>query len=190
MTRIVAGVWSGRRLITPAGSATRPTGEKVRAALGNSLSAGGALAGARVLDLYAGSGALALELLSRGAAAADLVENDRAALAAARRNVGSLQAAGARVVAADVHRFVAGLAAAGAGTQRYDVVVADPPYVVPGAELTALFGQLQAAGALAGGADLVIERPVRGGEPDWPEPLVGVRSRRYGDTLLCYGRAP
>ncbi len=74
MTRIVGGLWGGRRLVTPAGDTTRPTSEKVRAALASSLTAAGGLEGARVLDLYAGSGALGLELVSRGASSAVFVE--------------------------------------------------------------------------------------------------------------------
>ncbi|HEY4991434.1 MAG TPA: RsmD family RNA methyltransferase, partial [Nakamurella sp.] len=90
MTRIVGGRWRGRRLATPAGGTTRPTSEKVRAALANSLTATGGLVGAAVLDLYAGSGALGLELVSRGAASAVFVERDRAALLALRANVAAL----------------------------------------------------------------------------------------------------
>ena len=86
MTRIVGGTLGGRRLVTPPGAGTRPTAEKVRAALANSLQATGGLDGARVLDLYAGSGALGLELLSRGASTAVFVEKDRAALTALRSN--------------------------------------------------------------------------------------------------------
>ena len=94
MTRVVGGSWGGRRLVTPAGETTRPTSEKVRAALASSLYSTGGLVGARVLDLYAGSGALGLELVSRGASSAVFVERDRAALAALRENVAALGGTG------------------------------------------------------------------------------------------------
>src|SRR6478609_1837946 len=96
MTRIVGGIWGGRRLVTPTGETTRPTSEKVRAALASSLYATGGLDGARVLDLYAGSGALGLELVSRGASSAVFVERDRAALTALRANLTTLGAASVR----------------------------------------------------------------------------------------------
>lgn len=194
MTRIVGGVWGGRRLATPVGATTRPTSEKVRAALASSLYSTGGLDGARVLDLYAGSGALGLELVSRGAASAVFVERDRAALTALRSNVASLGAPALDrsdertlvVVAADVST----IATRSELTGPFDVVVADPPYELSAEVLVGLFVALLAAGRLAPHADLVVERGVKSGEPDWPAPLEAVRARRYGDTLLCYGRAP
>ena len=198
MTRIVAGRWGGRPLRPPAGSGTRPTAEKIRAALGNALAAGGALDGAVVLDLYAGSGALGLELVSRGAVRAVLVERDRAALTALRANVAELEPSAVQVAAADVGTWVAGPGPATTGP--FDVVVADPPYAVPDADLAAALASLGAAGALTPGADLVVERgiqrgPARDGASTdatftWPDPIVGVREKRYGDTVLCYGRWP
>src|ERR1700710_770077 len=107
MTRITAGRYRGRRLQTPPGSTTRPTSERVREALANALVAGGGLEGARVLDLYAGSGALGLELISRGADSLVLVENDRIALVALRANVATLKLTDVQVVAADVRTFAA-----------------------------------------------------------------------------------
>lgn len=185
MTRIGAGEWKGRVLRTPDGTTTRPTGAKIRAALGNALQASGALEGARVLDLFAGSGALGLELLSRGAAALVAVENDRAAVEALRRNVSELvrPPRTVEVLAMDVAVVVPRLAAG-----RIDVVVADPPYALPDDELVRLLEAL--VPVLTPGADVIVERGVRSGEPSWPEPLEGVRAKRYGDTLLCYGRAP
>jgi 16S rRNA (guanine966-N2)-methyltransferase len=184
VTRIVGGTLGGRRLVTPPGAGTRPTAEKVRAALANSLQATGGLDGARVLDLYAGSGALGLELLSRGASTAVFVEKDRAALTALRSNA-ALVTQGVAVVAADVLSY---LGTAGIGP--YDVVLADPPYDLAQDDLLAVLGRLTRAGALAAHADVIVERGVKAGEPAWPDPLTGVRVRRYGDTLLCYGRAP
>ena len=187
MTRIVGGRFGGRRLTTPAGAATRPTGEKVRAALANALTAAGGLDGARVLDLYAGSGAIGLELLSRGARSVVLVDNDHAAIAAIRANVAALGVDGAVDV---VNGTVAAPRWSQAPADRFDIVVADPPYDVPTEEVTAVLATLWRSGAVAPGADLVVERSVRAGEQSWPEPLTAVRTKRYGDTLLCYGRAP
>ncbi len=186
MTRIVAGRWKGRTLRTPTGTTTRPTGEKMRAALGNALQATGALEGASVLDLYAGTGALGLELVSRGAASLVAVEKDRHALEVLRANVSAL-AAGApdvvvEVVAGDVRGALGRLTG-----RRFDVVLADPPYDLPDVELIVVLRGI--AELLAGGADVVVERSVRSGELDWPTPLEAVRAKRYGDTLLCYGRA-
>ena len=185
MTRIVAGEFGGRRLATPPGETTRPTAEKVRAALGSALYAAGGLAGARVLDLYAGTGALGLELLSRGADHVVLVEQERAALVAARANVAAL---GVGDRAEVVPRSVGAYAAIGG--DAFDVVVADPPYDVPDADVAAVLSSLVAGGRLRPAADLVIERRAKGGPFPFPDPLVGVREKRYGDTRLCYGRAP
>ena len=187
MTRVVGGSWGGRRLVTPAGETTRPTSEKVRAALASSLYSTGGLVGARVLDLYAGSGALGLELVSRGASSAVFVERDRAALAALRENVAALGGTGGgglTVLPGDV------AAVAGRLIGPFDVVVADPPYDLGTDALLDVLTGLLAAGVLAAHADLIVERSVKSGEPGWPPPLEGVRARRYGDTLLCYGRAP
>lgn len=185
MTRITGGRFRGRRLQTPPGDTTRPTSERVREALANALVAGGGLEGARVLDLYAGSGALGLELVSRGADSVVLVESDRAALTALRANVALLELTDAQVVQGDVRSF-----AASPGGRPFDFVVADPPYDLPTADLAAVFAALAAGGHLISGADLIVERNKRSGEMEWPDPLVGVRTKRYGDTRLCYGRAP
>jgi 16S rRNA (guanine966-N2)-methyltransferase len=185
MTRITAGRFRGRRLQTPSGATTRPTSERVREALANALVAGGGLEGARVLDLFAGSGALGLELVSRGAASLVLVENDRTALTALRANVASLQLPDVQVVATDVRQF-----AFSGGGRAFDFVVADPPYDLPTSDLTEIVAALATHGHLNPGADLIVERSRRSGAMEWPEPLSDVRTKRYGDTMLCYGRAP
>src|SRR5881394_1213907 len=113
--RIIAGEWGGRRLAAPPGRDTRPTSDRVREALFSIL---GPLDGARVLDLFAGSGALGLEALSRGAAQATLVERAPAALRALRENV-------AEVVAADARAYLRAAREQGA---QYDLVFLDPPY--------------------------------------------------------------
>ena len=184
VTRIVGGRWSGRQLLVPHGSHTRPTGEKVRAALGNALTSGGALAGASVLDLFSGSGALGLELLSRGAAAVVLVDNDRAALAALRANVTALGATEAQIVPGPAAAYPTHPG------PRFDVVVADPPYDLANDELATVLAGLVAHARLAPGADIVLERSRRTADLAWPEPLVARRTKRYGDTVLLFGRAP
>jgi 16S rRNA (guanine966-N2)-methyltransferase len=184
VTRVVGGVYGGRRLVTPRGQTTRPTSEKVRAAIGNSLQASGGLAGAAVLDLYAGSGALGLELASRGAATVVLVERDAAALAAIRANVQQLGVAGVRVVPSDVAAFARTVGPA------FDIVVADPPYDLATADLAAVLRDLWHSGRLRLAADLMIERAHRHGAFEWPEPLRGIRTRRYGDTVVHVGAAP
>lgn len=184
MTRIVAGTARGRALAVPAGTGTRPTSERAREGMFSSLtSLLRTFAGVRVLDLYAGTGALGLEALSRGAASAVLVEHDRSALTALRINAAALGLAGARVVASRVERFLAD-AAPGAA---YDVVLADPPYDLAEDALAAVL--TAALPLLAPDAVVVLERATRGAAPAWPAGLVELRSRRYGEATLWYGRA-
>src|SRR5215204_512227 len=120
--RVIAGAYGGRRLQAPPGTDTRPTADRVREALFSIL--GARVEGARVLDLFAGSGALGLEALSRGAAQVTFVESAPAALAALRANLAAL-GAGAEVVRADALRW---LHAASRGARQYDLVFLDPPY--------------------------------------------------------------
>lgn len=177
MPRIVAGTAGGRRLVAPAGGGTRPTSDRVREALFSAL---GDLTGLRVLDGYAGSGAVGLEALSRGAAHALLVERDPAALAAVRANVTALGLA-ARVHAGDLGRLVAG-----APDRPYDIVFLDPPYADPVGTVVAALSE---NGWLEVGATLVVERSSRSEEPTWPAGLQA-RRRAYGETTLWYVRAP
>lgn len=184
MTRIVAGTVGGRRLQTPAGDDTRPTTERVREALFSTLESGlGSLDGRRVLDLYAGSGAVGLEALSRGAAAAVLVERQRRVAALVRRNAESLGLTGWRVVAEPVRSYVRG-----EPPDRFDVVFLDPPYAMPGDELSAVLTVLTDRGWLADGAYVVVERSRRDPGPDWPPGITPLRDRRYGEAVLWYGR--
>jgi 16S rRNA (guanine966-N2)-methyltransferase len=180
--RIVAGLAKGRRLTTPA-NATRPTADRAREALFSSLAALLDLDGARVLDLFAGTGAVGLEALSRGAVEAVFVEADRAAMAVLQRNVESVGLPGARAV----RRPVAAFLDAGTAT-AFDLVFADPPYALPDAELATLLGQLDAGDWLAGSAVVVVERSARGAGPAWPECITPVRQKRYGEGALWYGR--
>jgi 16S rRNA (guanine966-N2)-methyltransferase len=155
----------------------------VRAAVCNALDAAGDLEGAAILDLYAGSGALGLEALSRGAATAILVEANAGALKVLRGNVSSLGLTGAVVAASKVETFVAQ-----AAVVPSEVIFLDPPYSLPDAELNAVLVQLVERGWLAEYATVVVERDSRSAEPTWPEPLVGVRSKKYGDTVLFWAR--
>lgn len=185
MTRIVAGALGGRRLVVPGGRGTRPTSDRVREALFGSLDALLELDGARVADLYAGSGAIGLEAVSRGAAHALLVESDARAVTVLRRNVADLGVAAAvRVAAAPVRRVLAEPPG-----EPYDLVFADPPYDLPDGELAELLAALVAGGWLAEDAVLVLERSSRSAAPTWVPGTTEVRSRRYGETTLWYGRA-
>lgn len=187
MTRVVAGAAGGRRLAVPPGHGTRPTSDRAREALFSTLeSLRGPLAGARVLDLYAGSGAVGLEALSRGAAAALLVEADARAARTVRENVRALGLPGARVEAAKVERVLAQPPGAGG---PFDVVFADPPYAVTDAEVTAVLERLRDHGWLAPGAVVAVERATRGADLAWAEGFEPLRSRRYGEATLWYGRA-
>jgi 16S rRNA (guanine966-N2)-methyltransferase len=182
VTRIVAGTAGGRRLTVPP-RGTRPTSERVREALFNALEAMLDLDGRWVLDLYAGSGALGFEALSRGAAGVTFVESDRRAVEVLRRNAGALGLPGARVVAGTVEACVAGGA-----DRRYDVVLADPPYAVGNAELLDVLTSLVTNNWLAEDAVLVVERATRDGEPPWPPGIAPLRARRYGDTATHWAQ--
>ncbi len=169
----MAGTHRGRPLAVPPGAVTRPTSDRAREGLFSSLQSLLDLDGARVLDLYAGSGALGLEALSRGAAAATLVESDERALAVLARNTALLDLP-AEVVALPVERFLAG------APEHYDLVLLDPPYELDvDPVLVAL---------VPWAADVVVvERRTRGPAPAWPPGLAPLRDRRYGEATLWYG---
>lgn len=180
MTRLIAGRAGGRRLAVPP-KGTRPTSDRAREGLFSTLESLGGLQGLRVADLYAGSGAVGLEALSRGAAEVVLVEADRKAVAVLRRNVAEVGLPGAIVVADRVERWAA------TATGAFDLVFADPPYAVEADELAAVLVALRdrvAAGALA-----VVERSSHDRAWQWPEPWEPLRERAYGEAVLWYGRA-
>jgi 16S rRNA (guanine966-N2)-methyltransferase len=187
VTRIVAGVARGRRLAVPAGRGTRPTSDRAREGLFGTLTAlRGTLAGARVLDLYAGSGAIGLEALSRGADHVLLVESDPAAARVIRANLAAVGLPGARVVTGQVSRALAG----GPGTaEPFDVVVADPPYAVANDEVTRMLIALASAGWLAPAAIVAVERASREEPFSWPAGYQPDRSRKYGEAAFWYGLA-
>jgi 16S rRNA (guanine966-N2)-methyltransferase len=171
--RVVGGRFGGRSLVAPRGRSTRPTSDRVREALFSIL--GDFVPGARVLDLFAGSGALAIEALSRGATEAVLVDTSPAAVAAMRRNLDAVGAE-AQVRRQDALSYLRG---ASRDARQYDLVFLDPPYrhaSTLGRELTAVLGPV-----LAPAARVVTES-------DWRAPL-GLDldlldERRYGDTLI------
>jgi 16S rRNA (guanine966-N2)-methyltransferase len=184
MTRLIAGTAGGRRLkVPPAG--VRPTGDRAREGLFNSLGTLLDVEGAAVLDLYAGSGALGLEALSRGAAQVVFVEWGPRVLPVLRANLAAVGLPGGRVVAGSVPTVVGG-AAPGA----FDVVLADPPYTTPVTEVLDVLGSLVTGGWLAPGAVVVVERSSREEPFVWPTPLESLRERRYGEAVLRYGRHP
>jgi 16S rRNA (guanine966-N2)-methyltransferase len=183
VTRIIAGAGRGRRLAVPAGRDIRPTSDRVREALFSSVESQlGPLAGLRVIDLYAGSGALGLEALSRGAEHVLLVESDARAVRVIQANVAALGLPGAAVVQASVERILRD-----APAQRYGLVLADPPYPTSGDEITAVLSAL-CGGWLLPDALVVVERPSRAARLGWPDCLTGTGHRRYGETMLWYGR--
>ncbi|RDI49084.1 16S rRNA (guanine(966)-N(2))-methyltransferase RsmD [Nocardia mexicana] len=178
MTRIVAGVAGGRRLrVPPAG--TRPTSDRVREALFSMLAARRDFDGARVLDLYAGSGALGLEALSRGASHALLVESDRKAAAVVRGNIADLGLPGAELRVGTVGSVLSSTP----GTP-YDLVFSDPPYAVDGTAVVADLNALAANGWLREDALVIVERPTRSPEIDWPPVFSASKPRRYGETRI------
>lgn len=179
VTRIVAGTAGGRRLKVPP-KGTRPTSERVREALFNALETAGEIDGSRVLDLYAGSGALGLEALSRGASDALFVEADRRAVDVLRGNVAALRLGGT-VRAGQVEAVVAAPAPG-----PFDLVLADPPYEVGTAALGKVLAALADGGWLGDGALVVVERAARDGEPDWPPGYAPARAKKYGDTAVYW----
>ena len=186
VTRIVAGEAGGRRLAVPPGDRTRPTSDRTREALFGTLAGLLDLDGARVLDLYAGSGAVGLEAVSRGAAAALLVDADARAAATARANATALGLADRVTVRRDRVDRVLTVPPEGG---PYDLVFADPPYALADAEIDAALATLAATGWLARGAVLVVERSSRGTGPSWPDGVCPVKARRYGEGMIWYGRS-
>jgi 16S rRNA (guanine966-N2)-methyltransferase len=167
--RVVAGTARGRRLQAPPGEGTRPTADRVREATFNALASMGALEG-QVLDLFAGSGALGIEALSRGVASATFVDTDARALAAVRANLAATDLEDrATVVRSDARRFLA------SGPEPYDLALLDPPYAFSDEDWLGLLDALDAAVAVLE-SDREITLP-----PSW-----GVlRSKRYGGTVVA-----
>jgi 16S rRNA (guanine966-N2)-methyltransferase len=182
MTRIIAGR-AGSLVLDVPDAGTRPTSDRVRESLFGALESADALRGAAVLDLYAGSGALGLEALSRGAASADLVEKSPRAATVAQRNATRVAKAVGAAAAVRVHRSSAD-AFLRTARESFDLVFLDPPYDVSEAELASTLALL--VPVLSPGADVVIERAARSPQPTLPGALVAGRSKRYGDTALWW----
>ena len=189
MTRIIGGIAGGRRLEVPP-KGTRPTSDRVREALFSALDhALGTWHGVHALDLYAGSGALGLEALSRGAAHALLVDRAAPAIEVMRRNAAVVGLPGAVVLRGDAARLAAAPPPASA-QPPYGLVLLDPPYDLPTAELRDVLATLVGNGWLTPDCTVVLERATSSGEPLWPEGFTALRDRRYGDTALWLGRGP
>lgn len=185
VTRVIAGTAGGRRLAVPPGRGTRPTSDRTReglfATVGSVL---GTLDGARVLDLYAGSGAVGLESLSRGAAHALLVESEARAARTIRENIASLGLPGAVLRQEKVERLVNRPC-----DEPYDFVFADPPYSVSNEVIVDVLRALRDNGWLTDDALIAVERESRGKDLVWPPGFEEDRVRRYGESVIWYGHA-
>ena len=183
MIRVIAGAAGGRRLAVPGGGSARPTSDRAREGLfGTVVSEIGSLAGKNVLDLYAGSGAVGLEALSRGARDVLMVESDAQAVAVIRANIETVGLEGARVTRDRVERLLASQGR----PDRYDLVFADPPYAMTTAAVTRVL-TLLTDGWLAPDALVVVERATRSGPVHWPPGYLPGKSRRYGEATFWYG---
>ncbi|MBX7445627.1 MULTISPECIES: 16S rRNA (guanine(966)-N(2))-methyltransferase RsmD [unclassified Arthrobacter] len=184
MTRIIAGAAGGTPLTAVPGSLTRPTTDRVKEALFSRLDAFEAIAGARVLDLYAGSGSLGVESGSRGAASVDLVESDAKASAVCQRNADLINGVLGRK-AVTVHRSkVEPFLERAAEAAAWDLVFLDPPYPLEEAAVTSVLQKL--SGHLSPGAVVVVERSSRSPEPGWPEAMTRFAEKKYGETRLWF----
>jgi 16S rRNA (guanine966-N2)-methyltransferase len=180
VTRIIAGRFGGRRLKVP-DDGTRPTSDRVREALFSMLAARIDLDGAHVLDLYAGSGALGIEALSRGAATATFVDARRKASGVITANVAALGLApDAQVVTSSVSTFLAG-----SPSQPFDLVFSDPPYAIDPAEIEDDLARLGERWVSAD-ALIILER-ARRTSVSWPEDLEVILTKMYGDTAVDVG---
>ena len=189
MTRIIAGAAKGRRLAVPK-HGTRPTSDRVRESLFAAVSAHFAKAGidwpeVSVLDLYAGTGALGLEALSRGAGQVVLIEKTRTAGEVIGANIKAVALPGAELMVGDVSSVLGRL-----GEQHFHLVLVDPPYEVASADIAAVLMSLQVNRLLAGGALVVVERLAAGGHCPLPAAWEVLQQRRHGDTTLWYGQVP
>ena len=179
--RVTGGTARGVTLVAPRGLETRPTSDRVREAIFSILYSMGADL-TRVLDLYAGTGALAIEALSRGAASADLVERAAPACAVIRRNLASARVAErARLHCMDVHAALMRL-----GREPFTTIFLDPPYADP--TVVDLLADLGRSGLLADDSTLVLEHAARRSPPETVGPLALDSDRRYGDTGVAFYR--
>lgn len=184
MSRIIAGAAGGTPLQPVPGSLTRPTTDRVKEALFSRLDAFDVITGARVLDLYAGSGSLGVESGSRGAQRVDLVEADAKASAVCQRNADLINGVLGRK-AVTVHRSkVEPFLDRAVPAETWDLVFLDPPYPLDEVALSAVLEKL--AAHLAPAAVVVVERSSRSPEPGWPESLARFAEKKYGETKLWF----
>ncbi|BCW19514.1 16S rRNA (guanine(966)-N(2))-methyltransferase RsmD [Pseudarthrobacter enclensis] len=184
MSRIISGAAGGTPLTAVPGSLTRPTTDRVKEALFSRLDAFDVISGARVLDLYAGSGSLGVESASRGARAVDLVEADAKASAVCQRNADLINGVVGRK-AVTVHRSkVEPFLERAHETALWDLVFMDPPYPLDEVALAAALRKL--AAHLAPGAVVVVERSSRSPEPAWPTDVERFAEKKYGETRLWF----
>ncbi len=182
--RIVAGEAGGRRLVVPAGEAIRPTSDRVKESVFSALGPG-RLVGARVLDLYAGSGALGLEALSRGAAEALFIDRDQAAAQAIRANIEMLGFDGRAVLRQTPVTSLLGGPRPG---DPFDLALLDPPYDTPAADVEAVLRQLVEGAWLTPDATVVVERAANSAPLVWPAGWGSTWERCYGDTLVLFAQ--
>ena len=184
MSRIIAGAAGGTSLASVPGSLTRPTTDRVKEALFSRLDAFDVISGARVLDLYAGSGSLGVESGSRGAGTVDLVEFDAKASGVCQRNADLVNGVVGRKVVT-VHRSkVESFLERASLDASWDLVFLDPPYPLDEPALSAVLAKLNAH--LAPAAVVVVERSSRSPEPAWPEALERFAEKKYGETRLWF----
>jgi len=216
MTRIIGGEFGGRVIEVPA-SGTRPTSDRVREAIFSKLMHDDVLEGAQVLDLFAGSGALGLEAISRGAKSAVLLDSSKKATATAQKNIEALGVAGrARVATDDAIRYTAAMSRAGGLTapnlrlaipnaqqnpelaaalaeqnakRAITLVFLDPPYNYPENDLTKVLENLVRTGLLVPGATIVVERGSRTPPPTLPNGMNLTATKTYGETAVYYAKA-
>jgi 16S rRNA (guanine966-N2)-methyltransferase len=204
--RIVSGLARGRRLQAPRGTTTRPTSDRVREAVFSTLQSRiGSLDGTRVLDLYAGSGAMGLEALSRGAASVVFVESNRAVARTLTDNIDRVGLPGTEMVTANAAAFAKEApdrARIDAAHYPFDLVLCDPPYALGAPRLREVLVDLVRSGWLKGECELLVERDARDDASPWPEgevirdsssghsrsQIATLDRRTYGDTALWYGR--
>ena len=186
--RIIAGRAKGRKLISPEGTSARPTSDRAREALFSSLeSEFGELNGIRFLDLFAGSGAVSAEALSRGVKFCAVVESNRIAMEIARKNVEMVRSTSPDSEVVFIEGDVATFAKR--PSNPFDVIFLDPPYAYEDSVLTEIVDELHQSGFIAPSTLVIVERASRSTGFPWPSSMREVKERRYGNAAIYYGEA-